>query len=132
MSLKILIDMNLSPQWVNTFKEKGIDAVHWSKIGDYMAKDRVIMEWARQNERVVFTHDLDFGTLLALTQATAPSVIQMRTQNVLPEYLGTMVVSLVKKYENQLRKGALMVIDDVANRVRILPLRLDTSFLSHG
>lgn len=30
---------------------------------------------------VVFTHDLDFGDILAATNADDPSVIQVRTQN---------------------------------------------------
>jgi len=123
MSLKILIDMNLSPRWAEVFKKDGITAVHWSKVGDYGAKDRVIMEWAKENGYVVFTNDLDFGTLLALTQATRPSVIQMRTQNVFPENLGTIVSSVVKQYASELEKGALIVLDDIANRIRILPLR---------
>jgi len=42
------------------------------------------MAWARANGHVVFTHDLDFGTTLALTHAAGPSVIQVRGQNVLP------------------------------------------------
>jgi hypothetical protein len=32
------------------------------------------MAWARANGHVVFTHDLDFGTTLALTHAADPSV----------------------------------------------------------
>jgi len=123
MSLKILIDMNLSPRWVEVFKKDGITAVHWSKVGDYGAKDCVIMEWAKENGYVVFTNDLDFGTLLALTQATRPSVIQMRTENVLPENFGTTVISAIKQYVSELEKGALIVLDDIANRIRILPLR---------
>ncbi len=46
MSLKILVDMNLSPQWVDTLRKNGIEAIHWFTIGDPKAKDHVIMEWA--------------------------------------------------------------------------------------
>ena len=123
MSVKILIDMNLSPQWVDLFRKHGIDAVHWSTMGDPRAKDQVIMQWAKDNGRIIFTHDLDFGTMLALTKADAPSVIQMRAQNVLPEYLGNTVIFAIKQYGLELEKGALIVLDDRMNRVRILPLR---------
>ncbi len=34
MRIKILIDMNLSPQWVKVVKENEIDAVYWSEIGN--------------------------------------------------------------------------------------------------
>lgn len=42
------------------------------------------MAWARANDRIVFTHDLDFGRLLALAGRVGPSVMQVRTQDVLP------------------------------------------------
>ena len=123
MSVKILIDMNLSPQWVEFFKKHDIDAVHWSTIGDPRAQDHVIMQWAKNEKRVVFTNDLDFGTLLALTNAGSPSVIQMRTQNVLPQYWGKTLVAAVKQFDSELSKGSLIILDDVMSRVRILPLK---------
>jgi predicted nuclease of predicted toxin-antitoxin system len=51
------------------------------------------MVWARENGYIVFTHDLDFSALLAATQGEGPSVIQVRTQNVLPEGIGTLVIT---------------------------------------
>jgi predicted nuclease of predicted toxin-antitoxin system len=32
--MKILIDMNLSPLWVNTFAKRDIEAIHWASVGD--------------------------------------------------------------------------------------------------
>ena len=46
MSLKLLIDMNLSVDWIDEFAKNGYSAIHWSTVGDYRAKDTVIMEWA--------------------------------------------------------------------------------------
>jgi predicted nuclease of predicted toxin-antitoxin system len=37
--MKILIDMNLSPLWVDALTEAGIESVHWSTIGDPAAID---------------------------------------------------------------------------------------------
>ena len=65
-------------------KQAGIEAVHWSSVGDLRAPDHLIMDFAREHGYIVFTHDLDFGTILAATQAEAPSVIQIRTQNITP------------------------------------------------
>ena len=33
------------------------------------------MDWALRHDYIVFTHDLDFGTMLALSHATGPSVL---------------------------------------------------------
>lgn len=88
--------MNLSPHWREVFERRGWQAVHWSTVGDPRATDRVIMEWARTHQYVVFTHDLDFGMLLALTHADGPSVIQVRVQDVLPSYLEEEVSKCMK------------------------------------
>jgi predicted nuclease of predicted toxin-antitoxin system len=120
--MKILVDMNLSPDWIAIFANHGITALHWSTVGDPRAEDSVLMDWARANGYVVFTHDLDFGAMLALTRAESPSVIQVRTQDVTPEHLEETVLDVLRKYESQLEAKALIVLDEGRSRVRILPL----------
>lgn len=122
MSIQILIDMNLSPDWVNELSKRGWASVHWSTIGDPKATDREIMDWALSNAHVVFTHDLDFGTMLALTHVAGPSVIQVRGQNVLPDHMGPIVLAALKQHETDLASGALVVVDESKSRVRVLPI----------
>jgi len=80
--MKLLVDMNLSPDWVETLRTAGWEAVHWTAAGNPRATDADITRFARDDGWVVFTHDLDFGTILAHTQACGPSVFQVRTQDV--------------------------------------------------
>lgn len=127
--MKILIDMNLSPQWIEEFERYGRQAVHWSTIGDPRSSDEVIMAWARENDYIVFTHDLDFGTLLALTHAEGPSVIQVRTQDVMPKHLGARMIKVLDQNESLLKKGALIVLDESKSRVRILHSDATFSYL---
>jgi predicted nuclease of predicted toxin-antitoxin system len=122
MSVKILIDMNLSPGWVPLLQQHGWSAVHWSTIGDPRAADQDIMAWALANSHAVFTHDLDFGTVLALTHATGPSVLQIRGQDVMPDHMGPLVIAALRQHESYLAAGALVVIDSSRCRVRVLPL----------
>jgi len=121
--MKIIIDMNLSPDWCAVFGKYGITALHWSVVGDMRDSDRVIMEWAKQNDYIVFTHDLDFGTLLASTQSNAPSVIQVRTQDPFPDAMEKVVIAALSQFEAQLQDGALITVDESKSRVRILPIR---------
>lgn len=122
MSIKVLVDMNLSPDWVPVLDQHGWPAVHWSTVGDPRAVDRTIMDWAVANGYVLFTHDLDFGTMLALTQATRPSVLQVRGQDVMPDHLSKVVLAALKQHETDLASGALVVVDEKKCRVRILPI----------
>lgn len=121
--MKILIDMNLSPLWVLVLEEAGFEAIHWSTVGDPRASDRTIMTWAANHGYVIFTHDLDFGVLLAATQAQTPSVIQIRSQNILPDSVGSLVIVALKQFTVELQAGALITIDKTRARARILPIR---------
>ena len=114
--------MNLSPDWADVFASHGLTAVHWSTIGDPRSEDTVLMDWARANGHIVFTHDLDFGSMLALTQATSPSVIQVRTQDVTPSHMAAAVIGVLQNNEAMLEAGALIVLDEGRARIRILPL----------
>jgi len=66
--MKILIDMNLSPAWVSVLEEAGHIASHWSTVGSLNASDREILLWTKTNGYLLFTHDLDFGAILAVTE----------------------------------------------------------------
>ena len=122
--MKLLVDMNLSPDWVAILERAGWETVHWSKVGDPRATDLEVMAWAKQNGRAVFTHDLDFGTALALTQAEGPSVIQVRTQDVTPRAIENLVVNALRQFQPALEKGALIVLDEAHARARVLPLQI--------
>src|SRR5437879_4162196 len=99
MSVSLVVDMNRSVEWVAELAKHGWSAVHWSTVGDPSAEDSVIMAWALANGHVVFTHDLDFGTMLALTRATAPSVSPVRGQDVLPEDIGPVVIAALRHHD---------------------------------
>ena len=122
MTINLLIDMNLSPGWVPVLNDRGWQAIHWSTVGDPRAGDRTVMEWAAKHEYTVFTHDLDFGTLLALTHATGPSVLQVRAQDVSPGSLADVVTAALKQHGADLASGALVVIEESRTRARILPI----------
>ena len=122
MTVKLVVDMNLSPDWVSLLKGNGWSAVHWSTVGDPRASDAAIMEWAVAHEYVVFTHDLDFGTMLALSHATGPSVLQVRAADVLPDRLGDVILAALRQHDTELASGALVVVEERRSRVRILPI----------
>ena len=120
--VKLLVDMNLSPDWVPLLASHGWLAVHWSTVGDPKTSDHAIMDWAAENGYVVFTHDLDFGTMLALSHKKSPSVLQVRTKDILPDHLGSLVIAALKQHSDDLSSGALDVVDESRNRVRVLPI----------
>ena len=122
MTLRLLIDMNLSPSWVEVLNNAGFTAAHWSDIGASNASDRELFTWASEHGYVVFTHDLDFGALLAASNAESPSVFQIRTDDVSPNALAPRAIVLLNRFTPQLSSGALIVVDEMRERIRVLPL----------
>ena len=123
MTLPLVIDMNLSPEWVSWFAAHGISAVHWSAVGDPRSDDAFILAWVRERGSVLFTHDLDFGAVLAASGDVAPSVIQLRTPDVTPGVAGDLMLHVLRAFEEQLRRGALVTVEEGGGRARVLPLR---------
>ena len=120
--MNILIDMNLSPRWVAFLADAGIHALHWSSVGPPNASDREIMHWAKENNCIVMTHDLDFSAILAATQGAKPSVVQIRGDDISPEAIGQKIVFALRQMVSELEAGALLSIDANRTRLRILPL----------
>lgn len=120
--LKLLIDMNLAPRWADWLAAAGLPAVHWSAIGAANAPDTQVMSWAKANDHVVLTHDLDFSAILAANQGVKPSVVQIRAGDLSPEAIGRQVVSALRAAESELRMGALLTVEPGRSRLRLLPL----------
>jgi predicted nuclease of predicted toxin-antitoxin system len=114
---------SLSPDWIPLLQAAGHEAVHWSEVGDPRTPDTVLMQWAIANCYAIFTHDLDFGTMLDLSGAAGPSVLQARCLNVLHEAIVTLVLSLLKSYGAEIEQVSLVGADQRRQRVRILPLK---------
>jgi predicted nuclease of predicted toxin-antitoxin system len=87
------------------------------------------MAEARRADRIVLTHDLDFGAILAATQGTKPSVVQIRADDTSPETIGPSVLAGLRQLAGELEAGALVTIEPGQSRVRLLPLpyRSDTT-----
>jgi len=121
--VKLLVDMNLSPSWIERLSRHGFEAVHWSTIGAATAPDVEILAWANEHEFVLITNDLDFSAILAAGAVTGPSVIQLRTQDLLSDAAVSIVVNALEAHREAIERGALLSIDEAGRRVRMLPLR---------
>ena len=80
------------------------------------------MDHARGNSMIVFTHDLDFGNILAVTHALGPSVIQVRTENPVPSFIGELLIDALVDHASSLARGVLITLEPNSLRARILPI----------
>jgi predicted nuclease of predicted toxin-antitoxin system len=121
--VKLLVDMNLSPSWVDRLARHGFEAVHWSTIGAATAPDVGILAWANEHGFVIVTNDLDFSAILAASAGASPSVVQIRSHDLLSDEAVSIVATALEAHREDIERGALLSIDEGGTRVRMLPLR---------
>ena len=83
----------------------------------------MIFDWAKAHGYIVFTNDLDFGAILAATNAAGPSVIQLRVQDLMPDRLAPRLIAVLRQFQAELTEGALITVDERRSKARILPIR---------
>ncbi len=121
--LRLLANMNISPETVNALSEKGIDIVRVSRILPVTSSDQEILDLARRENRVVVTQDLDFSALLALGGFDRPSLITVRMSVSDPDAVTRKLLNLLPELGDMLAKGCAVSVDDASYRVRWLPIR---------
>lgn len=73
--------MPLSPELVVWLTKQGHDAIHAYEVGLGQSSDIIILEYARNENRIVVTADLDYPRLLALMQVEEVGLILFRNGN---------------------------------------------------
>ena len=86
------------------------------------ASDEALIAWARREGRVVVTLDADFHALMALSNASAPSIIRIRIERLRGQALADLLDRVIAACANDLDSGAMVTVDVRAVRVRLLPL----------
>lgn len=120
--MKFLADMGISPRAVAYLRTIGHDAVHLHEMGLDRMADTDILVKARKESRVVLTHDLDFGDLLAASQAVLPSVILFRLQDMRPETVIRHLNVILAQHLPALESGAILSVTEPRVRLRMLPI----------
>lgn len=118
--MKILIDMNLSPAWVDVLNNAGFEASHWIKLGAPRIPDAPILGYAAKRDFVVLTQDLDVSAILASPKTERPGVLQVTAADTAPGAIGAQVVAALRQAASNLANGALVAVDPARKTLRVL------------
>ncbi|MDZ7292078.1 MAG: DUF5615 family PIN-like protein [candidate division KSB1 bacterium] len=121
--MKFLVDMGISPKSADFLRSLGYDAVHLLDQGLGRLPDPDILEKARMEGRVLLTHDLGFGELVAASGTQLPSVIIFRLNNMKPERVDQYLREIISKHQDALVQGVIMSVTEGKIRVHHLPLK---------
>jgi len=121
--MKFLADMGLARSTVAFLRAQRYDAVHLRDQGLQQLEDDEIIEKARAEGRVILTHDLDFGRIIAVGRASVPSVITFRLSDMRPAQVNRYLAEVLARFAEQLEAGALVSVSERGIRVRPLPIK---------
>ncbi|MBN1248841.1 MAG: DUF5615 family PIN-like protein [Anaerolineae bacterium] len=120
--MRFLADMGLARSTTAFLRAQGHDAIHLRDEGLQRLKDQAIVLKARQENRVILTHDLDFGRIIALSGADIPSVITFRLADMRPPRVNERRSEVISLFAEALERGALVSVSERGIRVRALPI----------
>ena len=120
--MKFIADMGISPESVVFLQSEGHDAIHLLDQQLGRLPDVDIFEKARQESRIILTHDLDFADILAATQALLPSVVIFRLRNMKPQNVNQYLLAILNQHAADLIQGAVISVTEGLIRKRQLPL----------
>ena len=98
--------------------------LHVIDVGLSHARDEEILKFAQSEKRVVVTLDADFHALLAVRNASSPSVIRLRREGLRGCDIADLLLSVWKRASLSLEGGAMVSVTDKAIRIRKLPIEV--------
>ena len=78
--MRLLFDQNISPHLVKRLSDVFPDSIHVYNVGLDRELDKVVWDFARDNDLIIVTKDADFSEL-SLLQGFPPKVIWIRRGN---------------------------------------------------
>lgn len=120
--MRFLVDEALQSRVAVALGESGHDATHVVAPGLSGSTDGAVLRLAVAERRVLVTLDTDFGTLLAMTGASEPSVVLLRGLADDTQSRVAAMLSVLAEVEADLEAGAVVVIEEDRYRVRSLPI----------
>ena len=120
--IRFRLDMGIAQSTGQLLRSQGHDVVHLCEQSlERLTDDRIVAK-AKEEGRVIVTHDLDFGRIVSLSGSTVPSIVTLRLGNMTPERVNTVLTTAVPEVTEPLERGALVTITDRGIRIRALPV----------
>lgn len=119
---RVLLDQGIGSSAASELAAAGWDVRHVRDVGLERASDRTILDHARNDQRVVCTLDADFHALLAVSGASAPSVVRVRQEGLSGASLARLLLKIWPDISDSVTLGAVVSVTEQRIRIRRLPI----------
>lgn len=120
--MKALLDMPVTPRLIDVLRSYGHEASHVHQLGMARSPDSELLEFAREENRVVITADMDFPRLLALSSSAGPGLILFRGGNYSDEEMCGLLERVLAAVPAETLEKSVCTVDRKRIRVTRLPL----------
>lgn len=120
--MRLLADLNIAPATMTALRALGYDATRVDEVLPTSTPDDQIVAFARTHGYVVLTQDLDFSAIVALSGASAPSIISLRLGSARLEVVTRRLEAVLPTIEPEVLAGAIVTVEEHAVRSRSLPI----------
>jgi predicted nuclease of predicted toxin-antitoxin system len=103
--MRLVLDQGVPRDATSLLSELGLDCTHVGEVGMSRATDQEILAWAVGQNATVVTLDADFHTILAVSSATAPSVVRLRRQGLNALAVVKIVQDVAARFQAELEHG---------------------------
>jgi predicted nuclease of predicted toxin-antitoxin system len=99
-SLRLLADQNIHADVVRHLSALGFDVLHVSAAGLSGASDDDVLKHAYRENRVVLTHDRDFGRLAILSRQPVVGIVYLRPGHIDAAFTIETIDALIANFPN--------------------------------
>jgi len=116
--LRLLTDENIDPQVITHLRDAGFDVIDIFEADLRGRSDQQILDLAYQQQRVVLTHDSDFGTLAIHQHRPMIGIIYLRPGHIDPAFT-TATLDAIRHADPDLQPPFILVAKRSGTRVTI-------------
>jgi predicted nuclease of predicted toxin-antitoxin system len=115
--MKFLLDENISKTVTRHLRDAGFDVVHILEIMFQGKPDEAIINRAIEENRIIITHDKDFGNLLRFPLQQHNGVIMMRFHNQIPRNTAAHLLDFLSKNKSLQLQSRLVILRESGWRI---------------
>ena len=118
--IHLLIDQDIYQTTIEFLIKEGHDVIRVKRLGLERASDLVLLQKAKEMERIFLTRDKDFGTLVFLERESSGGVILLRGRPSEIESIHSELAVVLQNYTEEELKRYFCVVEPGRRRLRKL------------
>jgi predicted nuclease of predicted toxin-antitoxin system len=116
--LSFLADENIHPAVIAFLREQGLDVFSFPERGQFGLSDADILRFAVETNRIVLTHDSDFGGLIVLNEKSFVGIVYLRPGHIQAVFTKETIRTVFEQIED-VQTPFIIVAERSGENVRI-------------